>query len=63
MKLTGYVNSTDDFLQQPQVINGASDLISDVFENTGKHTRAVIVLILYHWVLRLKLMRYLRCKY
>ena len=42
MKLTGYVNSTDDFLQQPQVINGASDLISDVFENTGKHTRAAI---------------------
>ena len=42
MKLTGYVNSADDFTQQPQVINGASDLISDVFENTGKHTRAAI---------------------
>ena len=42
MKLTGYVNSTDDFTQQPQVINGASDLISDVFEKTGKHTRAAV---------------------
>ena len=42
MKLTGYVNSTDDFSQQPQVLNGASDLISSVFENTGKHTRAAI---------------------
>ncbi len=42
MKLTGYVNSTEDFTQQPQVINGASDLISTVFENTGKHTRAAV---------------------
>ena len=42
MKLTGYVNSTEDFTQQPQVINGASDLISAVFENTGKHTRAAV---------------------
>ena len=42
LKLTGYVNSVDDFTQQPQVINGASDLISSVFENTGKHTRAAV---------------------
>ena len=42
MKLTGYVNSIDDFKQQPQVINGASELISSVFENTGKHTRAAV---------------------
>ncbi len=42
MKLTGYVNSTEDFTQQPQVINGASNLISSVFENTGKHTRAAV---------------------
>ena len=42
MKLTGYVNSTESFTQQPQVINGASDLISSVFENTGKHTRAAV---------------------
>ena len=38
MKLTGYVNSVENFTQQPQVINGASELISSVFENTGKHT-------------------------
>ena len=42
MKLTGYVNSTNDFTKQPQVINGASDLISSIFENTGKHTRAAV---------------------
>ena len=42
LKLTGYVNSIDDFTQQPQVINGASDLISSVFENSGKHTRAAV---------------------
>mgnify|MGYP001238202656 FL=1 len=42
MKLTGYVNSTENFTQQPQVINGASDLISSIFENSGKHTRAAV---------------------
>ena len=42
MKLTGYVNSSENFIQQPQVINGASDLISSVFKNTNKHTRAAV---------------------
>ena len=42
MKLTGYVNSNGSISQQPHVINGASDLISLVFENTGKHTRAAV---------------------
>ena len=42
MKLTGYVNSTEEFIQQPQVINGASDLISSVFGEIGKHTRAAV---------------------
>ncbi len=42
IKLTGYVNSTEDFKQQPQVINGASDLISAIFKNTGEHTRAAV---------------------
>ena len=41
-KLTGYVNSTDDFIEQPKVINGASDLISSVFGEIGKHTRAAV---------------------
>tara|TARA_B100001540_G_scaffold274423_1_gene259920 strand:- start:390 stop:851 length:462 start_codon:yes stop_codon:yes gene_type:complete len=42
IKLTGYVNSTNDFVDQPKVINGASDLISKVFGDKGKHTRAAI---------------------
>ena len=42
VKLTGYVNSTDDFIEQPKVINGASDLIASVFENAGMHTRAAV---------------------
>ena len=42
IKLTGYVNSTDEFTEQPKVINGASDIISNVFGDIGKHTRAAI---------------------
>ena len=42
IKLTGYVNSTDDFTDQPKVINAASELISEVFGENGKHTRAAI---------------------
>ena len=42
IKLTGYVNSTDDFVDQPKVINGASDIIAKVFEEKGFHTRAAI---------------------
>ena len=42
VKLTGYVNSTDDFIEQPKVINGASDTISKVFGEIGKHTRAAV---------------------
>ena len=48
IKLTGYVNSTDNFTDQPKIINGASDLISSVFGEIGKHTRAAIsVCLLY----------------
>ena len=42
VKLTGYVNSTDDFSDQPKVINGASEIISKVFENNDLHTRAAV---------------------
>ena len=42
VKLTGFVNSTDEFIEQPKVINGASDLIVSVFGNHGMHTRAAI---------------------
>ena len=42
IKLTGYVNSTDDYIEQPKVINGASDLISKIFGQSGTHTRAAV---------------------
>ena len=42
IKLTGFVNSTEDFIEQPKVINGASDLISSIFGDAGKHTRAAV---------------------
>tara|TARA_B100000427_G_C15256067_1_gene484391 strand:+ start:45 stop:506 length:462 start_codon:yes stop_codon:yes gene_type:complete len=42
IKLTGFVNSTDDFVDQPKVINGASDTIVKIFENAGIHTRAAV---------------------
>lgn len=42
IKLTGFVNSTEDFIEQPKVINGASDLIASIFGNAGMHTRAAV---------------------
>jgi enamine deaminase RidA (YjgF/YER057c/UK114 family) len=42
VKLTGFVNSVDDFTDQPKVINGASDLIVSVFGDSGMHTRAAV---------------------
>ena len=42
IKLTGFVNSSDDFTEQPKVINGASDLIVSVFGDNGMHTRAAV---------------------
>tara|TARA_B100001057_G_scaffold205196_1_gene205885 strand:+ start:494 stop:955 length:462 start_codon:yes stop_codon:yes gene_type:complete len=42
IKLTGFVNSTNEFTEQPKVINGASDLIASIFENSGMHTRAAV---------------------
>ena len=42
VKLTGFVNSTDEFTDQPKIINGASDLIAAVFGDSGMHTRAAV---------------------
>ena len=42
IKITGYVNSTEEFIDQPKVINGASDLLISVFDQKGYHTRAAI---------------------
>ena len=42
VKITGFVNSIDSFTDQPKVINGASDVIANVFGDVGAHTRAAI---------------------
>ena len=42
LKLTGYVNSTDDFKDQPKIINGASDIIAKILDKKGEHTRAAV---------------------
>jgi len=42
IKITGYVNSTDDFIDQPKVINPASEMVSSIFGKIGKHTRAAV---------------------
>ena len=42
VKLTGFVNSAPDFIDQPKVINGASDLMVDVFEDKAPHARSAV---------------------
>ena len=42
IKITGYVNSTDSFTEQPKIINGASDIIAKILKNKGEHTRAAV---------------------
>ena len=42
VKITGFVNSTEDFTDQPKVINPASETLSKVFGDSGKHTRAAV---------------------
>ena len=42
IKITGYVNSTDSFIEQPKIINGASDIIVKILEKKGEHTRAAV---------------------
>ena len=42
VKITGFVNSTDTFVDQPKVINPASETLSAVFGDKGKHARAAI---------------------
>jgi enamine deaminase RidA (YjgF/YER057c/UK114 family) len=42
IKLTGFVNSTEDYTEQPKAINGASDLIASIFGEAGMHTRAAV---------------------
>ena len=42
VKLGGFVNSTGDFTDQPEVINGCSDLMVEVFGDKGRHARAAV---------------------
>ena len=42
VKITGFVNSTNDFVDQPKVINPASEILSAIFGEKGKHTRAAV---------------------
>ena len=42
VKITGYVNSIDNFEDQPKIINSASELIVKIFEDQGKHARAAV---------------------
>ena len=42
VKITGFVNSTDNFIDQPKVINPASETLSAVFGESGKHARAAV---------------------
>lgn len=42
IKLTGYVNSSNDFTDQPKVINGASDIVVKILGDKGIHTRAAV---------------------
>ena len=42
IKITGFVNCTNDFTKQPLVINGCSDLMKEVFGNKGVHARAAV---------------------
>ncbi|NSX54424.1 RidA family protein [Parasulfitobacter algicola] len=42
VKLTGFVNSTADFTNQPQVINGASDFLVEALGDAGRHSRSAV---------------------
>jgi enamine deaminase RidA (YjgF/YER057c/UK114 family) len=42
VKLLGFVNSTAEFIQQPAVINGASDLMVEIFDDAGRHARSAV---------------------
>ena len=42
IKIVGFVNSTDNFIEQPKVINGASDMLVKILEDKGMHTWAAV---------------------
>ncbi len=42
IKITGYVNSSDDFIDQPKILNPASEILAGVFGDAGKHARVAV---------------------
>ena len=42
VKISGFVASAEDFTEQPKVVNGASDLLSEIFGERGRHTRVAV---------------------
>ena len=42
VRVSGYVNSSSDFTEQPKILNSASDLLFDIFGQKGQHTRIAI---------------------
>ena len=42
VKLGGFVNCIDSFTEQPEVINGASDLMVEIFDDVGRHARFAV---------------------
>jgi enamine deaminase RidA (YjgF/YER057c/UK114 family) len=42
VKLTGFVNCEDDFTDQPKIINGASDMLVEIFGDQGRHARVAV---------------------
>ena len=42
VKITGFVNSSDDFIDQPKVLNSASELLATLFGDNGKHARVAV---------------------
>ena len=42
VKVSGFVNSSQDFVEQPKIINAASDLLFEIFGDKGKHSRIAV---------------------
>jgi enamine deaminase RidA (YjgF/YER057c/UK114 family) len=49
VRLGGFVNSADDFVQQPLVVNGASDLMVEIFGDAGRHARTALGVNVLPW--------------
>lgn len=62
LKMTGYINCTEDFTGQPSVLDGASDLFVDVFGERGKHARAAIGINALPMSLPVEIEVIVRCK-